>query len=376
MFRGGRLLSVSRYAGAVGNPGCCGGRSAARRSSSSWGLLGSPNRPNPPPRSSHTVTRVGTGQIAVFGGEDEPRHAFDPRVYIFDGDTWTTRCSDASAAPTLLLGHGAASVAGTLYVFGGRTGGANCADDPTGQICETETGMLLALDTCPAAGSTGWEVLQIKGGPEARSFHAMTSLEDKIYVFGGCGVGGRLNDLWCLDTGAETGPSWHCLSLGGSMEGMYPSPRGGAGLVAVPEGDGAHRLILLYGFDGQQRGDVWTFHVDDTAGMWEDITNEQCGDVPEDRSVFAATRISENKIFIFGGEVEASTDGHEGAGAFRSDSYVLDTDEMRWRNLDTGSVQNGTCENPQLHTAPRVAIPSVPNTPRLLRIDWTAMYRY
>ena len=222
-----------------------------RRSSSSWGLLGSASLPNPPPRSSHTVTRVGTGKVAVFGGEDKPRHAFDSQVYVFDGDTWTIRTGAASttipSGTTLLLGHGAASVGETLYVFGGRTGGTNCADDPTGSICETETATLLAVDTSAAAGEfAGWQTLQVPGGPEARSFHAMASLEDRIYVFGGCGTGGRLNDLWCLDTGKEAGPSWQCLSLGGSVDGMYPSPRGGAGLIAVPEGDGAHRLILLY----------------------------------------------------------------------------------------------------------------------------------
>ena len=168
------------------------GGGTRRRSSSSWGVLGSAKRPNPPPRSSHTVTRVGTGQIAVFGGEDEPRHAFDPLVYIFDGDTWTTRGSAvASSSPHLLLGHGAASVGNTLYVFGGRTGGTNCADDPDMVIhSETETSTLLALDTTPAAAdAAGWEALQAAGGgPDARSFHAMTSLDDKIYVFGGCGT--------------------------------------------------------------------------------------------------------------------------------------------------------------------------------------------
>lgn len=312
------------------------------RSISSWGLLGSVSRPNPPPRSSHTVTRIGTGQIAVFGGEDEPRHAFDPQVHIFDGDTWTTRCSRTTSTTPLLLGHGAASVGDTLYVFGGRTGGANCADDPNGLICETETATLLALDTSTAnADSVEWEVLQVPGGPEPRSFHAMTSLGSKIYVFGGCGASGRLNDLWCLDTSSETGPSWKCLSIGGPIEGMYPSPRGGAGLIALPEGNSAHRLILMYGFDGKQRGDIWSFEVDGSAGMWEECTDQQRGDIPQDRSVFAATRMGENQIFLFGGEVEASTDGHEGAGAFRSDSYVLNTDEMTWRSVDTGSPADG-----------------------------------
>lgn len=83
----------------------------------------------------------------------------------------------------------------------------------------------------------------------------MTSLEGKLYVFGGCGVGGRLNDLWCLDTSTLT---WDCLSLGGSMGNMHPSPRGGASLLAMPEGDHAHRLFLINGFDGTQKGDVST----------------------------------------------------------------------------------------------------------------------
>ena len=47
--------------------------------------------------------------------------------------------------------------------------------------------------------------------------------------------------------------------------------------------------------------------MDGSAGMWEELTDEQSGDIPQARSVFAATRMSENEIFLFGGEVEAST---------------------------------------------------------------------
>ena len=35
--------------------------------------------------------------------------------------------------------------------------------------------------------------------------------------------------------------------------------------------------------------------------MWEELTDEQSGEVPEARSVFGATRMSENEIFLFGG---------------------------------------------------------------------------
>ena len=121
--------------------------SLARCSLASWAAL--PAGAAPPPRSSHTVTRVeATGKLAVFGGEDEPRHAFDPLLYLYDTEEgWSTRgvSADGSSSPTLLLGHGAASVDSTVYVFGGRTGGTNCADDPDGVVCETETGTLLAL---------------------------------------------------------------------------------------------------------------------------------------------------------------------------------------------------------------------------------------
>ena len=37
--------------------------------------------------------------------------------------------------------------------------------------------------------------------PEPRSFHAMASDGERhLYVFGGCGKDGRLNDLWRFDT--------------------------------------------------------------------------------------------------------------------------------------------------------------------------------
>lgn len=122
------------------------GSLASRRSLASWtALLPGSTRP-PPPRSSHTVTRVeATGQLACFGGEDQPRHAYDPLLYLYDAEEgWSTRgVSVDSSSPTLLLGHGAASVDSTVYVFGGRTGGTKC--NPDGVVCETETGSLLAL---------------------------------------------------------------------------------------------------------------------------------------------------------------------------------------------------------------------------------------
>jgi N-acetylneuraminic acid mutarotase len=48
-----------------------------------------------------------------------------------------------------------------------------------------------------------WSKLDTKGSPpEARSFHAMVAVGSTLYVFGGCGKGGRLNDLHLFDTAA------------------------------------------------------------------------------------------------------------------------------------------------------------------------------
>ena len=49
-----------------------------------------------------------------------------------------------------------------------------------------------------------WTRLDPKGTlPEPRSFHAMVAISSNLYVFGGCGKGGRLNDLHMFDTEAK-----------------------------------------------------------------------------------------------------------------------------------------------------------------------------
>ena len=48
--------------------------------------------------------------------------------------------------------------------------------------------------------SRTWSQVAAKGTPpEPRSFHAMVAVKGKLYVFGGCGVSGRLSDLHSFD---------------------------------------------------------------------------------------------------------------------------------------------------------------------------------
>lgn len=64
--------------------------------------------------------------------------------------------------------------------------------------------------------------------PPRRSYHTMTAVGTKLYVFGGCGADGRLSDLWAFDTVAG---SWAQLAQSDAIVG-----RGGSKLLASADG--------------------------------------------------------------------------------------------------------------------------------------------
>lgn len=49
------------------------------------------------------------------------------------------------------------------------------------------------------------------------------------------------------------------------------------------------------------------------------------------------TAVDEHTVFLFGGESVPSDDGHEGAGEFTNDAYILDTRTTTWTQIDSGS---------------------------------------
>lgn len=277
----------------------------------------------PPARSSHSLTALPSGVWAVFGGEDSPRNAFDAHVYLLKaGSTTWQRC--AAPAPTgPILGHGAAAIGKTLYVFGGRMGGTNDFDT-TGKAGESESGELLSFDTETGTWKhfprtdTKW--------PEPRSFPAACASDEEFFIFGGVGAKGRVNDLWSFRPSTS---SWTCLHPGGG-EAEAPVARGGAAICATRDAKtGAVKVVLLFGFNGQQRGDIAIFE----GGSWRQMPHEQLqGDVPTPRSVFgSAFGFGSEEVFLFGGERVPSDKGHAGAGEFTRDLYALNLQTMQWR---------------------------------------------
>jgi len=193
-------------------------------------------------------------------------------------------------------------------MFGGRAG-----------ISMQEQAMndIWKLDCSGPPGSEAWsEVVAEDGGdgiPEARSFHQMLCLGNSLYVFGGCGEqSGRLADMHRFDLVERT---WHNLG-----ESQHLRGRGGATLLPLESG---RYLGVVAGFAGEEMNDGHLFDV--SLGRWceNSITDSLKGLRP--RSVCVGGSFpSAGVSVIFGGEVDPSAKGHEGAGGFANDLVVLE----------------------------------------------------
>ncbi|XP_022758912.1 nitrile-specifier protein 5 [Durio zibethinus] len=260
------------------------------------------NGTGPGARSSHALTIVGQ-KAYVFGGEFTPRVPVDNKLYVFDLNTLTWSVAEVTGdVPPPRVGVTMATVGETIYVFGGR--------DST----HKELNELYSFDT----STNKWNLLTSDdSSPAHRSYHSMTGDDRHVYVFGGCGVAGRLNDLWAYDVVDQ---KWI----------KYPTPedsckgRGGPGL-AVVQG----KIWVVYGFSGVEMDDVHCF--DPVVEQWSQV--ETNGEKPTARSVFSTVGIGKY-IIIYGGEVDPSDLGHLGAGKFSGEVYGLDTETLVWKKWE------------------------------------------
>ncbi|KAL2252223.1 UNVERIFIED_CONTAM: Nitrile-specifier protein 2 [Sesamum indicum] len=256
----------------------------------------------PGARSSHAIAVVGQ-KVYAFGGEFTPRVPVDNHLYMFDLNEQKWSVAEAKGdIPPPRVGVTMASIAETIYVFGGR--------DAT----HKELNELYSFDTY----TNMWT--QLSPGPPHRSYHSMTADERRVYIFGGCGNAGRLNDLWAYDV---VDKEWIEFPL----PGENCKPRGGPGLVAV-----LGKIWVVYGFSGVELDDVHYF--DPKEGKW--IQVETSGEKPTPRSVFSTVGVGKY-IFIYGGEIDPSDLGHLGAGKFSGEVYALDTETLVWKRWDDGS---------------------------------------
>jgi len=255
---------------------------------------------SPTERSSHGISVVGNC-LYLFGGEHTARTPVPSTLHVLDMNAsqlkWKSEEVKGSP-PSPRFGHAQATIGDCIYVFGGRAGT---------QIDELLMNDLHKFDT----KTRTWTAVDTKGDlPSPRSFHKMVALKNKLYVFGGCPAKGRLADLHLFDPDTS---QWTRLPEA-PMEG-----RGGTAFAAVvvfPKwGEG--KLMVLGGFAGREVGDMWEFDV--ATETWSCLSET----LKPPRSVACCEGIG-TRVLLFGGELQPSDRGHEGAGAFSSDTQVFE----------------------------------------------------
>jgi N-acetylneuraminic acid mutarotase len=257
------------------------------------------------PRSSHSLAVV--GDIAyIFGGEIEPRKPVDNHFHAFNLSTqqWNTLNNDN--APDPRVGACSAAINHKIYIFGGRGGKKDLTVLPSD---------LYSYDVI----ENKWSKIEAKGDiPEMRSYHCMTSSKSHLYLFGGCGVEGRLNDFSSFNI---TTNEWKRLA---SSE---ISPRGGSAIVYTPN----NKIALFGGYNGSSElDDFYIYDINDNKWVKKELAPN-----PPKRSVHGMCNISDNAIAVACGERDPSDLGHDGAGKFLNDvwsyNYMLD----KWSEIET-----------------------------------------
>ena len=275
----------------------------------------------PLPRSSHGLSIIQNGSLLVlYGGENIARTPIqDPTQVLWlakktmGQDCWqwivpttTTTGTGSSSTPPSRVAHAQAAVGNSIYIFGGRNGiemGENAMNDM----------WMLQIDENEERTTANWTQINASSSssiPSARSFHKMIAIGTNLYMFGGCGADGRLNDLWKFDTLTY---KWTQLGVSNVLRG-----RGGPNILALNE----NKIAIVAGFAGEETNDGHVYSL--SSEEWEKEGMKGLDEMrPRSVCCFASLpRV--NKCVIFGGEVDPSQKGHEGAGGFERDAVVLD----------------------------------------------------
>jgi len=282
-----------------------------------------PEHGKPCSRSSHGLSMVHKGsRLVLYGGEETARTPLGALQATWAADAeasenasinaWAWRLIDSpisSDSPPARVAHAQAVYNDSVvYVFGGRAG-ITMEEKPMNDLWK--------LDCSGAAGTETWSLVTpdiVKGGapPEARSFHRMLCVGSNLYVFGGCGAGGRLSDMHMFDIDTNM---WLDIGTSELLEG-----RGGPNFMTFSSGA---LLGVVAGFCGKESNDGHLFDVSSLSWQETDMADELEGLRP--RSVCVSASLPSTGVsVIFGGEVDPSQKGHEGAGGFENDIVLLD----------------------------------------------------
>ncbi|KAL7456054.1 hypothetical protein ACHAWC_007574, partial [Mediolabrus comicus] len=224
---------------------------------------------SPLPRSSHGLSIIKNGSyLVLYGGEHvarTPIHDENQSLWLAakkqhnnttnDDDQWQwiVPTITSSDRPSARVAHAQAAVNDdTIYIFGGRNGiemGENAMND------------MWMLQIVDGSDDNNGKIKDDDDNsnviPEARSFHKMIAVDTNIYMFGGCGSKGRLNDLWKFDTITNM---WRCLGTSHLLKG-----RGGPNILSLSNGT---KIGIVAGFAGEETNDGHVYDLSKSA--WEE----------------------------------------------------------------------------------------------------------
>lgn len=142
--------------------------------------------------------------------------------------------------------------------------------------------------------TNSWSEVRTTGQqPEPRTNHAMTCIGTRIYVFGGEGENGLLNDLYLFNMGNKT---WQKMPTGR----LTPSGRHGAALLGMRNtNDDGDLLCLMFGSNKDAIMDDMFTYSSKTKEWYERPSK---GELNHGRSYFLPCLLMAGKILMFGGE--------------------------------------------------------------------------
>jgi hypothetical protein len=281
-------------------------------------------------RSSHGLSLLKNGKLLfLHGGEQVARTPVDASQTTWvaelddEKDAWSWRFIDTVAddvCPPARVAHAQAVYKDSqIYIFGGRAGismGEAAMNDLWKLDCNSDDEKTMTWKLVEPDLQNGDEP------PEVRSFHKMLCIGSSLYVFGGCGVNGRLADIHRFDIEKNT---WHTLPPSSLLKG-----RGGANFIPFAS---SKILGVVGGFAGQESNDGHLFDIVKEKWQENDINEELSGLRPRSVCV-SASFPSLGVSVIFGGEVDPSEKGHEGAGGFENDLVLLEEETGKYISTD------------------------------------------
>eukprot|EP00292_Cryptomonas_paramecium_P002636 CAMPEP_0113722472 /NCGR_PEP_ID=MMETSP0038_2-20120614/37772_1 /TAXON_ID=2898 /ORGANISM="Cryptomonas paramecium" /LENGTH=2376 /DNA_ID=CAMNT_0000651725 /DNA_START=109 /DNA_END=7236 /DNA_ORIENTATION=+ /assembly_acc=CAM_ASM_000170 len=305
-----------------------------------WSIIAPQNSPHAPtiPRLVNSFA-LGTTKMYIFGGSSDTAASsinVDPALslgdlYEFDLATakWASLTASSSASanaltPSARVGCTLRVLNSSLYLFGGTDDGVTGNGTLFFNQLYKLDPLRLTWTFLGPSGTSGVTSDSIIAGdaPSPRARHAASIAGQKLYVYGGTGVSGPLQDFFVLDFGSLT-PIWSQILRPTNIGTVWPGPRTLTRMVTI-----GNYLYLFGGLNGVEFVSYNFFndllYFDVISSTWTNIT-DYSGDRPQARYSHGMAALG-TVIYIFGGQ---NTTGPLG------DLHSFDTVTRRW-----------TCENP------------------------------